>query len=825
MTVIARLVVVFVLGLALAATSTAVSAAVAPAPAAAKTQLKAKHKGQKQIKRKKAIKVEVKGEKPDRKLKLRARSKTFDTQKFKNLTKKAVLRPGKRSVKLKLNKASREVLKRCEPRQIRITGKGAKRVKFDLRRNSKKCKPKPIDLSRAGDCDFITVDDTSTAADSLCMLPFPDNFHTVDDEDSETGKRIAFDDAAMPRNSGGQPITAGDYNLNDGFSPGQTIVVRTPGLDTPEALAATDPVPLSQLGRFEERKTPVVVIDTEDGERWPIWVEIDANAEAPEDTALLIHPAKNWAAGHRYVVGMRRLKDAAGTELEPPEGFRYLRDDLPVKEQAVEDQRKRFDRVFRDLRREKIKRRDLYLAWDFTVATDENIAARMLHIRDDAFAQLGDTNLADVEVQGSAPSFQVTSVENFTEAEDPELARRIQGTYQVPCYLVPNCEPGGRFGLGADGLPSRNGTYTAEFNCGVPHAAVDAPGAAPGRPQVYGHGLLGTASQATSSDQQILAQAHNFVICATTTIGFSEGDVSNIAANIVPDFSNFPDLTDRTQQGLLNTLFLGRLMIHPNGFTDNAAFHVEDTDLSSAPVIDTSRLYYHGNSQGGILGGAATAVAPDWTRASLGVPAMNYSVLLNRSVDFDPFFVILNDSYPNPLTQQLALSLIQMLWDRSDPNGYAHRMTDNPLANTPAHEVLLNPAFGDHQVTTWQADVEARTIGASIHNPVVYEGRWPGVDVAWGIPRIESYPFTDSAIVYWDSGPPRPDPTDPGEVIGTDPPPLTNTPNRSGEDPHGDPRVAPAEMQMVSDFLRPDPQSLITDTCAGPCFAGGFTGP
>ena len=75
-----------------------------------------------------------------------------------------------------------------------------------------------------------------------------------------------------------------------------------------------------------------------------------------------------------------------------------------------------------------------------------------------------------------------------------------------------------------------------------------------------------------------------------------------------------------------------------------------------------------------------------------------------------------------------------MLWDRSEPNGYAHRMTDEPLPNTPAHEVLLNPAFGDHQVTTWQADVEARTIGAQIHDPVVYDGRWPGVDVAWGHP-------------------------------------------------------------------------------------------
>jgi len=37
--------------------------------------------------------------------------------------------------------------------------------------------------------------------------------------------------------------------------------------------------------------------------------------------------------------------------------------------------------------------------------------------------------------------------------------------------------------------------------------------------------------------------------------------------------------------------------------------------------------------------------------------------------------------------------------------------------------------------------------------------------------------------------------------------------------------VDPEEMQMVSDFLMPDAQSAITDTCLGPCFAGGYTGP
>ena len=40
---------------------------------------------------------------------------------------------------------------------------------------------------------------------------------------------------------------------------------------------------------------PVVVIDATTGERWPIWIEIDSNATTPEETAVLIHPAKNFA--------------------------------------------------------------------------------------------------------------------------------------------------------------------------------------------------------------------------------------------------------------------------------------------------------------------------------------------------------------------------------------------------------------------------------------------------------------------------------------------------------------------------------------------------
>ena len=52
-------------------------------------------------------------------------------------------------------------------------------------------------------------------------------------------------------------------------------------------------------------------------------------------------------------------------------------------------------------------------------------------------------------------------------------------------------------------------------------------------------------------------------------------------------------------------------------------------------MIDTAHLDYDGNSQGGIMGLMLAAVSPDIERAVLGVPGMNYSLLLPRSVDFD----------------------------------------------------------------------------------------------------------------------------------------------------------------------------------------------
>jgi len=672
-----------------------------------------------------------------------------------------------------------------------------------------------INVSESEGCEFI-----ADPGNSVCMLPFPDDYYTVADPTSATGRRVNFKTEGLPANVGGAHIESAPYNASDGFSPGSVILLKVPGISTTADVRASKAVPINHLARYTQSTAPVVVIDASTGKRWPIWVEIDSSVNSRAKAALEIHPAVNFTSGHRYIVALRDLKNAAHESLEAPAGFRYYRDNVASENEAINARRPHFEELFSTLEGAGISRSSLYLAWDFTVASDASNSGRELSMRNDAFAQLGDTNLADGVPQGESPAFEVTSVEN--EPNPGQIARRVQGNYTVPCYLFPNCGPGGRMVLDAEGNPTRNGNWTANFDCIVPLSATSGPGEA-ARPALYGHGLLGDASEVASGPQRSLSQEYKILQCATDEIGMAESDVETVV-EALQNVSAFPAIPDRLQQGLLDELFLGRALISPSGFATAPAFH-QDGTLSSASVIDRSRLFYNGNSQGGIMGGALTAVSPDFTRASLGVPAMNYSVLLPRSVDFAPFGAAFDASYPDETAQPLVLDLMQMLWDRGEPDGYAERMTSNPLPDTPAHQVLMNVAFGDHQVTNFQADVEARTIGASAHGPVLYNHRWPGVNILWNVPRLHRYPFTGSAIYYYDIGPIRESSPGSGKSIGVAPPPLENIPNILGEDPHGAPRGEPGtEQRLVSDFYEGAIPKV--DNCEGkPCFAGGFTGP
>jgi len=147
-------------------------------------------------------------------------------------------------------------------------------------------------------------------------------------------------------------------------------------------------------------------------------------------------------------------------------------------------------------------------------------------------------------------------------------------------------------------------------------------------------------------------------------------------------------------------------------------------------------------------------------------------------------------------------------------------MTTDPLPNTPAHTILIHEAFGDHQVANVQTEVEARTIGASIYQPALTEGRSTDVTPFFGIPAIPTFPFNGSALVVWDHGcsTPASCPNPPAAANCTCPPPTTNTPPPGGHDPHEDPRNQPSARTQKSEFLQAN--GAVVDVCGGmPCLA------
>jgi hypothetical protein len=652
-----------------------------------------------------------------------------------------------------------------------------------------------------GTAGAATADPAGPGCDRLdeavCLLPFPNDRFTRADSRTDTGRRLAFRSWQTPRNAQGTPIDPAPLNAFDGFSPGSVILTKVPGLDNSAALLRTLPVGLFDLSKYRERDAPVLVLDARTGERHPIWAELDANASTDADRLLQVHPAVNFREGRRYVVVLRSLRRADGSLIEASRRFAALRDGRRSSA--------RYDRIFRTLRRAGVRRDErLFLAWDFTVASERSLSGRMLHIRDDAFARLGDTNLSDLTVAGRSPAFRVTSVEEFTPQQNPYLARWFDGELTVPCYLdQAGCPPGSRFNYARPGdyLPTAQAgnVMTVPFRCTVPRSASPER---PARVSLYGHGLLGQYTEVRAGNVQAMANEHNIVFCATWWAGMSNPDIGN-AISVLQDLSRMPTIADRLQQGMLNFLYLGRTMIHPQGLATAAPLQ----GAGGRPLIDTRHLFYDGNSQGGIMGGALTPFAPDYTRAVLGVPAMNYAVLLPRSVDWDTYALVFHPAYTDESERQLALNLAQLLWDRGEANGVAQHMTDDPLPDTPRHTVLLHPAFGDHQVTNFQVDVEARTIGARLHTPALTPGRTLERNPLWGIPPIPRYPWRGSAIVYWDSGP---------QANG--PNPLQNIPNRSGRDPHEDPRSTAAARFQKSVFLMPD--GYVVDVCGGgPCQA------
>lgn len=415
--------------------------------------------------------------------------------------------------------------------------------------------------------------------------------------------------------------------------------------------------------------------------------------------------------------------------------------------------------------------------WTFTVASESSLSGRLLHMRDVAYELIGD----------GVPDFNVESV---TVSD----VRTVEGTLSIPNFLDNDGSPGGHLLLDANGAPVINEehpTSNVGFRCVVPNAVEE-----PVPALLYGHGLMGNRGQVDFFGT--FAAQGKIVGCAVDWLGMATEDVANLAG-ILSDMSRFNEQADRMLHGHIAFSMLGRLTNNPRGFASDPAF--QNPDGSS--VLKPDSTVFVGNSQGGILGGAASAVSTEWTRAVLGVPGMNYSLMLPRSVDWPEFQVIFEQAYTNVDDRLMALMLVQLLWDRGENSGYAQHLTSDTYPGIDPKHVLLVEAFGDHQVANVATEALARTIKAQVHTPALADGRSRSVTPMWGIDPITDDNDDYSKLVIWDFGTPAP-------PVGPFPP----SDGEYGRDPHGAGSDEALVLLQALTFLL---DGQLVDVCGGPC--------
>ena len=337
-----------------------------------------------------------------------------------------------------------------------------------------------LEVDTNPDCDFLIEDS--------CLLPYPSSFFLAADGSTPTGLRIHYAPTALPQKSGGPHIDPTDWNTLDGFSPGPVILSLFPDTGSPVDLTASNVAFHTDFARSLDADHPTVIMNASTGERVVHFAEMDANTNDVARKSMIIRPGKRLDDATRYLVAIRNLVDTNGAPIHPRLAFRALRDGAsqaqiasacgPACAAAFAPRIALFVDIMSRLQSNGVDPSELVLAWDFTTASQQALTGWITSIRDQAFA-LG------------TPAFTVDSVNNGGGAgKDANIYAEIAGHFQAPLFMTADA-PASRLNL-VGGVPTQNGYANVPYLVEIPRSVYNGSGpTTPGRPSLWGHGLLG----------------------------------------------------------------------------------------------------------------------------------------------------------------------------------------------------------------------------------------------------------------------------------------------------------------------------------------------
>ncbi|MEZ4222911.1 MAG: hypothetical protein R3B13_18355 [Polyangiaceae bacterium] len=602
-----------------------------------------------------------------------------------------------------------------------------------------------------------------------CLLPFPSDAFLSSDASTPSGKRVEINGAAQPLDAKGASVDFTSHVTADGFSPGSQILALFPeGVDDSDLIFHTDDVTKSL-----DKDSFTQILEAETGEPVLHFAEVDPRAEEGAARALVLRPLVRLHDGKRYVVVLRRLKRPDGAAVTPPEGFRRLRDRQGTGDPKLAPLAERFEKdVFPVIAKRGLTRRELTLAWDFTVRSKDNLVGDMLEVRAQTLAYLA-----------QPPKLEIVAV---TDAASEHIARRIDARVTVPLFLDKN-EPLSSLTRDSEGHVIQNGTTQAEFSVFVPPSVANrAQGMPPARLLQYGHGFFGSLEEAAGFPSQ-LADEKGFVVVATNWVGMSEQDRFRVVEQLVTKMGDGMRFVDRAHQAMANAIVVGAV-------AQGELAQRAELQFGAGAAYDPATLYFYGNSMGHILGGTYLALSPDVERGVLGVGGANLSFIMFRARPLAAFLLFVGQVFPDAIDQQKFAALGQLGFDRLDPLSYAPNVLQDTFEGSPAtRRVLMQVGIGDSEVNPLAAELHARALGLGTV-------KTPARAIA-GVPE-QSTPVDGSALVEFD--------------FKVDPlPGLLAIPPTDSTDVHEGVRRLTASKQQLDGFLRSD--GKIEHTCSGVC--------
>ena len=446
-----------------------------------------------------------------------------------------------------------------------------------------------VDLSHADRCDFIGQQDRARC----CLLPFPDDYYTVADPSTATGP------PGRPQDGGdaGERRTASTSTprrttSTTASAPARRSSLKVPGLDTAGG-ARRRPTPCRSTTSAATREPDAA--DRRDRRR-----HRQALADLGRDRLQRDEPGEHRAADPpgeqlrlRAPLHRRAAQPEDGRRPDDP-GARGLpllprRAALRLERAINAAARSASRRSSRRLRKAGIKRHEPLPGLGL------HGRQRREHRRADAAharRRLRASSATPTSPTGSSrgPRRRSRSTDGrrtSPPAQDPRSRAGSRAPFTVPCYLAPNCAPGGTLRARRQRRAEPQRQLDGQLRLHHParprstgRRAAGAPVALRPRP------VRRRLARSASSRQHDLANDHDFVLCATDEIGMSQSDLAN-TAGILSDLGRLPEARRPPPAGPARTSSSsGRLMIHPDGFSSDAAFHVDGT-LRAPSVIDT----------------------------------------------------------------------------------------------------------------------------------------------------------------------------------------------------------------------------------------------